>query len=715
MTTSHTPQLVALLQEAARLGLDIMDGLLRLTRDELQRQIQGTRDLLERDVRTRMLSALTQVAPELRTRYPQLLHACFERETSDDPVTTSFDTGPVSIKFEQLELMDDQQVQSRISAGRALQQALNEAELELAELNTLVSTLMGFDQVRPERNPLRPEVFLQALQDLVDASAGDSSLRSGWAQVMLPLLGKTLRPVYQDLLGYLRQQKVQPVRYVISKAPVGAPGVSGAAAGGTAGGPALASGRAPSIGAGVGGSAPTPAHARAAAPAYAAGLTVQQLRGLIAGAAQPDSAALVQQVVGLIIEQITGDERLLPPVRQLIQSLAPQLLSLAQGDPHFFSDKNHPARLLLEEVAQRSLAFESVQASGFADFLAQLRQSLTALHVAADFEAVLGKLRRSWAQEDRLQQARQQAALQALQQAGRRNALAGELAAQIRALPEVALVPDVVVDFACGPWAQVMAQAQLEGDAVLNALKPEVLLEELFWSVRPDQNRQQSARLVKLIPQLLKGLRQGLEQIKYPSEQLQQFLDQLLVLHQGGMDGAITAGARAARPSQPAAGPWLAPEEARDSGFMDDLEPPPVESHEHNFRSTEPMTLPDFPATEPMTLEDLQAIQAQAPAGEPAVPVAGAPVALQPGDWVQLHSEGEWVRLHLLWINDPGTLYLFSGPSGSNHSMTRRMFDRLLGEGRLRLISQGGVVERAFDAVAELAMRNSVFMDLPPS
>ena len=217
-----SPQLTALLQEAAGQGLTLMDELLREAREALQRQIEQTRDLFERDVRARVVSALALAAPELRQRYPQALREAFERELGDNPTTTILDTGPSSIGFDQLELMDEQQVQERISAVRGLQQVLLESESELAELNALVSGLLGFDQVRAERNPLRPEIYLDALQGLINELQGDALARSRWTQVMLPLLGKHLRAVYQQLLRRLRQQRVQPARYAIQR-PAGGP------------------------------------------------------------------------------------------------------------------------------------------------------------------------------------------------------------------------------------------------------------------------------------------------------------------------------------------------------------------------------------------------------------------------------------------------------------------------------------------------------------
>ncbi len=712
---ARTPQVDAVIREAARHGMDIMEALLRKAREGLQRQIDQTRDAIARDEHARTVSALMQSAPELRNRYPQVLQRAFERELEDNPVTTTLDAGPSSIKFEQLELMDEQEVQLRISAARGLQQALLEAEHELTELNTLVSGVLGFDQVRPERNPFRPEVFVEALQSLLGDMQGGVREQSQCRQIMVPLLGQNLRPVYRDLVAYLRAQRVQPVRYVIQRGVAGTAGASGAGGAmalSVAGTPVVASAR-----------MPLQAAPGLAQQVYAGQLTVQQLRGLVSGSGGQDAGQLVQEVVNLIIAGITSDERLLRPVREILGGLAPALLQLARADLHFFSDKQHPARLLVEEIAQHSFAYDSVSADGFAEFMDTLEIPLRAITPATAgtevFARVLAQLRQGWSRAEKQRETRRQAAVQALQQAEKRNELARQIAEHIRKQPGTVLVADVVVDFACGPWAQVMAQAQIEG-RVDRPGEPDhvALLEDLFWSVRPDQTRQQPGQLVKLIPQLLKGLREGLARIHYPEAEAEQFFSQLFALHQGGLDG-VSAARNLRAVSRPAAPTWLAPEEARDSGFIDDL----GGASAGDFAATVPgdfnATVPaDFPATEPMGLVDRETETGQLALEQAPAVTTFTLDQLQPGHWVELLVGEHWTRLQLVWLSDNASLCLFSSAGGANHSMTRRMFDRLVAQGQLRLVSQGAVVERAFDAVAELAMRNSVYMDIqadPPA
>lgn len=696
----RTPQIDAVIREAARHGMDIMEALLRKAREGLQRQIDQTRDATARDEHARTVSALMQSAADLRNRFPQVLQRAFERELEDNPVTTTLDAGPSSIKFEQLELMDEQEVQLRISAARGLQQALLEAEHELTELNTLVSGVLGFDQVRPERNPFRPEVFVEALQSLLGDMQGGVREQSQCRQIMVPLLGQNLRPVYRDLVAYLKAQRVQPVRYVIQRGVSWTPGATAV--------PVVASARMPLQGA--------PGLAQ---QVVAGQLTVQQLRGLVSGSGGQDADQLVQEVVNLIIAGITSDARLLRPVREILGGLAPALLQLARADLHFFSDKQHPARLLFEEIAQHSFAYDSVSAEGFAEFMDALELPLRAITPATAgtevFARVLAQLRQGWSRAEQQRETQRKAAVQALQQAEKRNELARQIAEHIRKQPGTVMVADVVVDFACGPWAQVMAQAQIEG-RVDRPGEPDhvALLEDLFWSVRPDQTRQQPGQLVKLIPQLLKGLREGLARIHYPEADAEQFFSQLFALHQGGLDG-VSAARNLRAVSRPAAPTWLAPEEARDSGFIDDL----GGAGAGDFAATVPADFPaEFPATEPMGLVDRETETGQLALEQTPAVTTFTLDQLQPGNWVELLVGEHWARLQLVWLSDNASLCLFSSAGGANHSMTRRMFDRLVAQGQLRLVSQGAVVERAFDAVAELAMRNSVYMDIqadPPA
>jgi hypothetical protein len=78
------------------------------------------------------------------------------------------------------------------------------------------------------------------------------------------------------------------------------------------------------------------------------------------------------------------------------------------------------------------------------------------------------------------------------------------------------------------------------------------------------------------------------------------------------------------------------------------------------------------------------------------------------GTWVNLLVDEKWERTQLSWIGSHGNLFLFTNAYGHTQSMTRRVLDKLVARGSLRIISGQTVVAGALDAVAQTAMRNSL-------
>jgi hypothetical protein len=89
--------------------------------------------------------------------------------------------------------------------------------------------------------------------------------------------------------------------------------------------------------------------------------------------------------------------------------------------------------------------------------------------------------------------------------------------------------------------------------------------------------------------------------------------------------------------------------------------------------------------------------------------VADIPISELPlGSWVELLVNDQWTRTQLTWASPHGTLFLFTSVFGTTQSMTRRSRDKLVEAGKLRVISGQPLVEGALDAVAHIAMQNSV-------
>jgi hypothetical protein len=760
-----------------------MGKLVAAARLVLHTQEAATRDYREREALADSANQLRQHEQQLCKNYPAALLSAFV-----DPGVgkKSNNLTVAEVQFDQLELMDDAQVQATVTMARVQQGAMQAAEASLAELNTLMSSVLGLSVVRADANPLRPEAYVNALKETLEQTEATAAMQLQWCNAMTVTLGAELRELYRGLCSRLRKDGVVSVTYSMatgrglvaggSATPhsmdSATPGSDAMVEQASAANGLTAQARPPQIavrakdetlltldklrkllsGEPVGASsgsrveqfaaqfaqqfegardesentefdATVPAalealtemkqvervvqsleQRRAASRAQAAPQehSVEGQRLEMRAQARDTAQALSLEVVTLMVENIAHDPRLLEPVRQVIRNLEPALLRLALVDPRFFSDKQHPARRLLQDLTHRSLAFESEGATGFADFLQVLQGTLAPLfrapiENAEVFEVSLSSLQQLWSQASKGTQKNQDAAIEVLKHAEARNLLAERIAQGIEAHPDSAKVPTVVIDFLCGPWAQVVAQARIrQGAGSAAAEKFEALIPALLWSAHPELARTSPSKLTRLVPRLLSTLREGLDTINFPGTRTSVFLEALMAIHQQVFRPRAVAPV-AAESAQPHAesretasdpirpvldgNPWMAPEEAAASNFVELAE------------SADPS-----PSEEPVAPDLLIA-------SEPA-PVADGDLPL--GSWVEMWANDQWVRTQLTWASPHGTLFLFTGVFGTTQSMTRRSRDKLLASGKLRLISGNPVVEGALDAVAQAAMRNSV-------
>lgn len=776
-----------------------MQELVKVTQGALTGEESVVRNIQQRNLVSDSLRLLNQHEAALVKGYPMALLEIFaEGPSAAKGRSSADDTG---MDFGELSLMDESEMQAQVELSKAQQSALHATDAVLAELNTLVSSAQGLRSVQPERNPLRPESYIRALQQVVGDTGVSPEVRQLWMQHMRDLLGKLLVDEYKKTAASLREHGVQPVGYAVLGTPAGNPGRGGGGGGGGGyGGPGTNtgmgtgygggySGYGNSMGAPVGdygntgygrGAGPSTGWSGESLPAQMAPaaeealLTVGILRQMLAGgdpfdprtygampsqpvalqsawagapggamvaggqvmppgggyypagaaaeaiedmaqlerlvgrlaggsqaaslsapltgwrgpgvapvvyAAMPvdvvnQSPAMAVEVVGRMMENIAQDARLLPPVQKAVKSLEPALKQLVVHDGRFFTDGTHPARRLLDELTQRSLAFTAEAAPGFSSFMRLVQgavEHLTASEIkdAGPFEAVLKALHSAWETQEQKIKAHQEAQQKALLQAEQREMLAEKIAADIRKLPDLGNVPADVLDFAAGPWADVIALAQVLKGADSKDEDPGgymALVPVLLWSAQPDLTRQEPERLNESIPGLLAKLRKGLKTINYPAVQTSAFLQRLVGLHQSAFEKPAPA---------PVAVPQPTPE-------------------------PEPEPLPEAASVEPpvSTVEPQDSVQAPAEVPDPYADfVIGA--------WVELVTNGRVVRTQLTWASPHGTLFLFTAPDASTQSMTRRMRDKLAAEGSLRVVPAVPTTARALDVVAAGSSRKS--------
>jgi Protein of unknown function (DUF1631) len=614
------------------------------------------------------------------------------------------------VRFDDFQFLEAEQIDANIELALTQQEVVLAVDDVLPPLDALISSLMGWVTVQPRLNPIRPESFVYALRESFKAHIADEASRSSVMTLAAGRLGVSLRQLYKDVADWLRSQGVEPIG---SGALVGVAGGANKRVESSISRTMLTLDKLRSLLSGELDALPRthgtndfmntvpasfealedmkmvePMMMRLAARAQA-----HQTRGK----SLPLGRQLGEEVVRLMVDNLVQNRQLMPKLRNNLKALEAALLRLAQFDPRFFSERQHPARLMLEKITHRSLAFASESDPDYARFQTTFENAVNVLCSgdadALAFARVLRKLESGWTLDEQAQRARAEEAARGLLHAEQRYLVAERLAAEFTEKMLHKRVPDMVVAFLRGPWAQVVAEAQLKsGDASDYA----ALVDDLVWSVQLKLARRDRGRLVQMLPSMLVLVRQGLQSIGYPNERAMVFFDQLIAFHERAFEtvrdvvsgekidsvvGKLEEGLETSGVSPDAY--WMADEEASDKGFQ----------------------------------SDLNAALTQDPLSAGADALEQQPwnfASLNTGSWVDLALAGSWVRAQLTWASPHRTLFMFVSGAGLAHSMTRRTMERLRNTGFMRLVSDGRILDNALDGVAQVALRNDAGRRIEP-
>jgi hypothetical protein len=607
------------------------------------------------------------------------------------PELTSAPRKLSGLSFDELELMGDDQVQEKVEEARVLQVIKIAADDDLVDLNARMCRAKGSAQVRPELNPLRSEIVVRALIKAVNSVHVSVPVRNAWLQTGAVSMGKELAAMYVRLGKLMDSWGVQPAEYKVLLSPE-----------------SRGAGMAPVAQPATGNESATP---RTAQGEQASLLNLDQLHKLLVGnleqiGSRPSAMGasgsgnamvrtLAAEVVTLMLKSIAEDQRLLPPIRSLLLDMKPALLQLASSDPRFFADRQNPARRLLDAITERSLAFRSEYEGGYAAFADEVHEIQRALEVPGNdlpqrFERLLARFIASQvtalAPSQILARGK---AVKTLVRVEQRNLLAERVAAEFQARNDFERAPGVVKRFVLGPWAQVVAQARIDAaesdggsPADSPALRYAQILPDLLWSTYLAAASQNRPRLIRVIPNVLRTLREGLDSIDYARTDAETFFKALMGLHEAAYKAQrveLSEGPMPTAHRQAAAETWVQPAEAKDSGFMDDLDMD---------------TQPAFVNTEPMDRDPREM-----DGTEPLLPV---------GTWVDVAQDGQALRCQLDWASPHGTMFLFSTAEGKQLSMTRRTLERQLLQSKVRVVADHGLVDDALNEVTRQAWINSV-------
>lgn len=439
--------------------------------------------------------------------------------------------------------------------------------------------------------------------------------------------------------------------------------------------------------------------------AVLAGGQVNVLRGLRGGGMAGMMTSLdtmTLDIVAMVFDYILGDDRIPDAIKALIGRLQIPMLKVAMLDKSFFSQKNHPARRLLDGLADAAIGWDPREGheGGLYRKIEQLVSGvLERFESSLDiFESALADLHAYLAEEKRAADAaaaRSALVIKTQEQIDlSRRAAHDEVESCLVGHP----VPGVIRTFLGEQWEMLLADLHQKVGVGNETWKGAVAtMTDLIWSVAPKVDAGQRKRLVEALPGLLKRLDEGVRYLGLGPAVRDAFFSSLVRCHAD----AVGAGLLDAGEAVPVIAGTVADDGIPRLDRSAEFEPvEPVAEIEIDIPAMVDEFAADTGAVEAITLQALEWHPEEARKPAP---------GLRRGSWIAYRlDDGAEVRAKLSWISPLKGIYLFTNRQGQRAmSINADGLAAKLASGEVRIIDAAPLVERAVDSLMEQLKRNA--------
>ncbi len=383
-------------------------------------------------------------------------------------------------------------------------------------------------------------------------------------------------------------------------------------------------------------------------------------------------------LVAMLFDFIFDDENIPHAAKAHLARLQIPTLKVALLDKSFFSSKSHPARRLLDLLAESAMGLDHAspregEVVGLIERVVQrvLDEFVTNQHV---FEKLSSEVAAFIEERQRDEAGLIERSARAIEEREREeDARLSAHDAVTRRLAAREWVPPAVRAMLQDTWMRALARVHRnegEDSSAWQALL--VTVDDLLWSVEPKQSADDRKRLVTMLPGMLKRLQQGMDRGEMPQDERTVFLGTLVDCHAAAMKAGVRG--LAAVPPSPA-----------------------------------PVPQPAVPAIERATIpvgdlrvEEIRLRATQDGAMRNVFTRTGIWTHLQRGTWVEFSAEDATrVRGRLTWISPNKGVYLFTNPFSAAPavSVTPEALAVQMRRGEARVMDDAPLTERAVDSM----------------
>ncbi|MBO6850325.1 MAG: DUF1631 domain-containing protein [Marinobacter sp.] len=366
-------------------------------------------------------------------------------------------------------------------------------------------------------------------------------------------------------------------------------------------------------------------------------------------------------LVSMLFEFILDDYNLSAPIQVLISRLQIPILKVVIKDKSFFSRATHPARRLLNSLARAGIGWSDSDEKTRDKLYDQIHTIVQRILNEFDgdvtlFETLGEEFEQYLARENRKASLVEQRTRES--ERGRiKSQKAQEMVDQVlKQKVGRYRLPESIRNILVNGWSRVMFLAYLRDDVEHRWLESVRLVDDLIWCLHPHEEDDERDQWVRVVPGLIKSLRAGLEEVSYNSSKL----DEMMADLKHELTQAFRANAL-------------------------------VEAREDEPETEEPADNP------PQTAVEREQLLEEAVIAEFVTQID----AIEIGNWVEFNLvNGASFRCKLSAIIDEADCFVFVNRMGLKViEKSRTELAHEMRRGRLTVLEQGALIDRALDAV----------------
>jgi hypothetical protein len=257
---------------------------------------------------------------------------------------------------------------------------------------------------------------------------------------------------------------------------------------------------------------------------------------------QPEQR-MAMDVIAVLFEFILGDEQIPEGLRAQIGRLQIPFLKAAMLEPGLLQQEDHPSRQLLNRVGTVAVGLDTATEIG-QSFSTEIKRIVRKILEGFDkdvaiFSTCLEEFNQFLTEKLQHADADNARSIDALEEAEKFSRMTLGTTTSLREILLPLSIDKRMMDFIIDIWTRVLVRASMQDlkanikNTDTNSMQKRCadLLPELVWSAQNKQTPQDRTVLMRLLPNLVKSLKNGLKILNLSEKEMKQALDQLVAVH----------------------------------------------------------------------------------------------------------------------------------------------------------------------------------------